>query len=181
MSALKGTDAMFDDINELLIKVSQRPNAGALGSVEEIKQKFVAAYGEFETKENGQNAFRVVTELVKKIKTHLNVDDIPSKALTDFLIKFTLGIFKHARSSVKRAFKKSKRRKGGKKTLARTVNRILNAKLEVKHASACSQAYANIAHNNLHVVDANIFIVLSHAFGNSILVFFVDSARNRRI
>ena len=63
---------------------------------------------------------------------------------------------KHARSSLKRAFKKSKRRKGGKKTLARTVNRILNTKLKVKHASACSQAYANIAHNNLHVVDANI-------------------------
>jgi hypothetical protein len=42
---------------------------------------------------------------------------------------------KHARSSLKRAFKKSKRRKGGKKTLARTVNRILNTKLKVKHAS----------------------------------------------
>jgi hypothetical protein len=36
----------------------------------------------------------------------------------------------------------------------------LNTKLKVKHASvwhsACSQEYANIAHNNLHVVDANI-------------------------
>ena len=37
---------------------------------------------------------------------------------------------KRSRSSQKRVFKKSKRRKGGKKSVAKTVNRILSTKVE---------------------------------------------------
>jgi hypothetical protein len=68
---------------------------------------------------------------------------------------------KRARSSQKRAFKKSKRRKGGKKFVAKTVNRILSTKVEVEHAQAAWQLIKlkqprNIPHNNLLVVDNNM-------------------------
>lgn len=59
---------------------------------------------------------------------------------------------KRARSSVKRAFKKS---------VAKTVNRILSTKFEVEHAPAASQLIKfkqprNIPQNNLLIVDNNM-------------------------
>ena len=88
--ALRHTEPMFADVNVLLTKVSDKEKH--LETVQQIKQQFAETYGSGQNKEEIQNAFQIVSDVVNEIKTTLNrffVADTSSKALADWLIKYT--------------------------------------------------------------------------------------------
>ena len=69
------------------------PDAGdkarLAAEVDETKKQFYWFYDDCRYKENGQQAYKVITDFVKVIKEKLDANDQNSQRVADFLIHFT--------------------------------------------------------------------------------------------
>jgi len=81
---------IFEDVRDLVEKV---PDAGERGNfaaeVDEKKSRFYSFYDDCRYRQNGQQAYQVITDFVNAIKQKLGENDQNSQKVADFLIYFT--------------------------------------------------------------------------------------------
>ncbi len=81
---------IFEDVRDLVRAVPDAPdNANLAVEVDEKKRHFYWFYDDCRYKENGQQAYTVITNFVKVIKQKLGEHDQNSQKVADFLIYFT--------------------------------------------------------------------------------------------
>jgi hypothetical protein len=84
---------IFEDVRDLVKKV---PDEGEIllltWQMIEMKKQFDFHYDDCRYKENGQQAYKVITDFVKAIKEKLGANDQNSQKVADFLIHFTFEV-----------------------------------------------------------------------------------------
>ena len=85
---------IFEDVRDLVQAVPDAGDKANLAAeVDKKKRQFYWFYDDCRYKENGQQAYKVITDFVKVIKEKLGANDQSSQRVADFLLHFTFEMY----------------------------------------------------------------------------------------